>query len=414
MCVRPLRMLRELRSLERTRCRRSRLAAAPTVGGHERRPGSDLGSVRSVTERAGIGDRVERAIEQHTDVEREIAEGEEQQRRRPSQRIRRTVLWLAITGVSLYLVAPSVLEVLGSWDDVDRLSPGWWAVMVLAQLLATASLWALQHVAVRAERWEPVITSQLASNALSKVTPGGGAVGAAAQYRMLVDSGLQGPPVVSGLTAANLLTFAVVLALPVLAIPSIIRGGVDDGLLEAAVAGIVIFTVLAALAVVLATNDRPLRWIGRTVQRVRNRLRRGAEPLRLLPDRLVRERDRILATLGPRWKRAVLAAVGRRAFDNATLLAALAAVGNHARPGLVLLAFCAAQLLAQIPVTPGGLGFVEAGLTATLALAGVGGGAAVLATFAYRLVSYWLPLPVGLGAFVVHRRVRRRAFTPAG
>jgi uncharacterized protein (TIRG00374 family) len=134
-------------------------------------------------------------------------------------------------------------------------------------------------------------------------------------------------------------------------------------------------------------------------------LRRGAEPLRLLPDRLVRERDRILATLGPRWKRAVLAAVGRWGFDYATLLAALAAVGDHARPGLVLLAFCAAQLLAQIPVTPGGLGFVEAGLTATLALAGVGAAAAVLATFAYRLVSYWLPLPVGLGAFVVHRRV---------
>jgi uncharacterized protein (TIRG00374 family) len=75
----------------------------------------------------------------------------------------------------------------------------------------------------------------------------------------------------------------------------------------------------------------------------------------------------------------------------------------------VLLAFCAAQVLAQIPVTPGGLGFVEAGLTAMLVLAGVGGGAAVLATFAYRLVSYWLPLPVGLGAWVVHRRVYRTA-----
>jgi uncharacterized protein (TIRG00374 family) len=70
----------------------------------------------------------------------------------------------------------------------------------------------------------------------------------------------------------------------------------------------------------------------------------------------------------------------------------------------VLLAFCAAQLLAQIPVTPGGLGFVEAGLTALLTLAGVGAGAAVLATFAYRLVSYWLPLPVGMVAWILHRR----------
>ena len=71
----------------------------------------------------------------------------------------------------------------------------------------------------------------------------------------------------------------------------------------------------------------------------------------------------MLATLGPRWKRALLATVGRWTFDYLTLLAALAAIGSHPRPGLVLLAFCGAQVLAQIPITPGGLGFVEAGLT---------------------------------------------------
>ncbi|HET8526347.1 MAG TPA: YbhN family protein, partial [Actinomycetota bacterium] len=79
-------------------------------------------------------------------------------------------------------------------------------------------------------------------------------------------------------------------------------------------------------------------------------------------------------------------------------------VGSTPRPALVLLAFCAAQLLAQIPLTPGGLGFVEAGLTATLVLAGVSAGAAAIATLAYRLVSYWLPLPAGLLAYGLYRR----------
>ena len=121
-------------------------------------------------------------------------------------------------------------------------------------------------------------------------------------------------------------------------------------------------------------------------------------------ERLMRERDRILSTLGTRWKRALLATVGRWTFDYLTLLAALAAIGSHPRPGLVLLAFCGAQVLAQIPVTPGGLGFVEAGLTAMLALAGVRAGDAVLATFAYRAFSYWLPLPLGLlGMFLAPR-----------
>ena len=70
----------------------------------------------------------------------------------------------------------------------------------------------------------------------------------------------------------------------------------------------------------------------------------------------------------------------------------------------MLLAFCAAQVLAQVPVTPGGLGFVEAGLTATLTLAGVGPGKAVLATLAYRLFAYWLQLPAGLVGFLIHKR----------
>ena len=54
-------------------------------------------------------------------------------------------------------------------------------------------------------------------------------------------------------------------------------------------------------------------------------------------------------------------------------------------------------MLAQIPFTPGGLGFVEAGLTGMLALAGVSAQDALVATFAYRLFSYWLMMPVGLG-----------------
>ncbi|MGH2839130.1 MAG: lysylphosphatidylglycerol synthase transmembrane domain-containing protein [Thermoleophilaceae bacterium] len=355
-------------------------------------------------ERARIGDRLENAIEERAHVEEAIARGDAAARESPPGRLRRTVFWVALTGISLYLVAPSIVEVLGSWKDVEKLAPGWLVVMLVAQTAAMASLWALQRLAIHTKPWSPVITSQLAGNALAKVAPGGGAIGAALQYRMLVDAGLQRPPVVSGLTAANLLTFAVVMAMPVLAIPALLRGGVDRGLLEAAVIGLALFVALAIAATLLVAFDGPLAWLGRTIQRVRNRLRRGSDPLTRLPDRLLAERNRMIGTLGPRWKRALVATVGRWSFDYATLLAALAAVGDHARPGLVLLAFCAAQLLAQIPVTPGGLGFVETGLTAMLTLAGIGAGAAVLATFAYRLASYWLPLPVGLAAWAVHRR----------
>ena len=281
--------------------------------------------------------------------------------------------------------------------------------MAALQAASLACLWALQHVALQARRWRPVITSQLAGNALAKVAPGGGAMGAALQYRMLVQAG---PAAGGDRVGADRGQPARVRR----------RAGAararDPGaaarrrrpdLLETAVVGLVIFFVASALGAVLLSTDRPLAWVGRVVQRVRNRLRRGAEPLHRLPERLLRERDRILATLGPRWKRALPATVGRWTFDYLTLLAALAAIGSHPRPGLVLLAFCGAQVLAQIPVTPGGLGFVEAGLTAMLALAGVSAGDAVLATFAYRLFSYWLPLPLGLlGLRAAPREPRQR------
>ena len=353
--------------------------------------------------RERVGDRLERAIEQRADVAEEIERAAGAPA--PSRSLRRTVFWLVVTGVSLYLVAPSVIEVAGSWDDLDQVAPWWFAVMAALQAASLVSLWELQRLAIHVRPWRPVIASQLAGNALAKVAPGGGAMGAALQYKMLVQSGITQSRAVAGLTAANLLVFAVVLALPVLAVPAIFRGVVPRTLTEATLAGLGVFAVLFALSVLLLARDGVLTWVGRTIQRARNRLRRGTPPLRQLPQRLLRERNRILATLGPRWKRAVAATVGRWAFDYATLLAALAAVGSTPRWSLVLLAFCAAQLLAQIPVTPGGLGFVEAGLTATLALAGVGAGDAVLATFAYRLFTYWLPLPLGLLGVALQRRV---------
>lgn len=53
------------------------------------------------------------------------------------------------------------------------------------------------------------------------------------------------------------------------------------------------------------------------------------------------------------------AAAGRWQLDFWTLLMALAAIGSHARPSLLRLAVCGAKSLGNIPITPGGLGFVE-------------------------------------------------------
>ena len=237
-------------------------------------------------------------------------------------------------------------------------------------------------MALHRARWRDVIESQLAGNALGKIAPAGGAIGAALQYRMLVESGLERGRTVAGITAVNLLTFAVVLALPILVLPTFLRGSVDRTLVEATLIGVAVFTLLSAAAVALLAFDRPLELVGRAVQcgpqqacvAARSRIRGMPERLRTRARQADRDPRPALEAGGGRDRRSL----GLRLRDACSRRWPRSA--RRRGPSLVLLAFCAAQVLAQIPVTPGGLGFVEAGLTAMLALAGVGAGRAVLAT----------------------------------
>jgi uncharacterized protein (TIRG00374 family) len=312
---------------------------------------------------------------------------------------------LAVTGISLYLLAPALLEVFGAYERLDDFNPLWWIAMVLLQIGSYACIWELQKIAIRAERHGPVVTSQLASNAFGRVVPGGVAAAGAMQYAMLRAAGVPVGQVASGMTASSVLVFGILLALPLLALPAVLFGApVDRGLGRAALIGGVLFVLLVATGAAALLWDRPLVLVGRAAQSVRNRVRMKKPPLTGLPDRLLRERNSVTMVLGQRWWQALLLAVGRWLLDYATLMAALTAVHADPRPSTVLLAFCAAQFLGTLPLTPGGLGFVEAGLTGTLALAGVPAGAAVVATLAWRLVSFWLPIPAGGIAAILHRR----------
>lgn len=96
-------------------------------------------------------------------------------------------------------------------------------------------------------------------------------------------------------------------------------------------------------------------------------------------------------------------AADRWILDFLSLYAALAIIE---RPPLyvVRLACSAAQLLGQIPLTLGGLGVVEAGLTETLALAGIAAALAGLAAPPDRLAAAWLSAPGGVAAWIWRSR----------
>ena len=322
---------------------------------------------------------------------------------------RNRIIWRAVALIAalivLYLFLPSIAEVLSAWPRLAHLNPLWIGAAVLAEAASFACVWWLLSLALRSTNWFAISTSQLAANALSRVVPAGAAAGATLQYRMLAASGIDAAAAGSALTAVTLLQLATLSAIPVLSLVLSLSGQpINRGLQEAAWIGLGFFVLLMAVGAVLVTSDRAVSTLGRAIQAVRNHVRRHGAAVRDFPRRLRDERNLVRQALGEKWVTALLATVGKWAFDYVALLASLAAVGAEPNPGLVLLAYAASQVLGMIPITPGGLGFVEAGLTGVLALAGVSAGDAVLATLNYRLVSFWLPLPGGLISYAIFRR----------
>ena len=132
---------------------------------------------------------------------------------------------VGIAGVALYLVFPSITEVLASWPRLSTLKPVWFALAILFEIGHFTCTFGLQRLALRTKAWFPVVTSQLSSNAVSLIMPGGAAVGAAVQFRMLAISGQETGTTVGGLAAFSLLGVGGLLALPVFALPVILVEG---------------------------------------------------------------------------------------------------------------------------------------------------------------------------------------------
>ena len=64
------------------------------------------------------------------------------------------------------------------------------------------------------------------------------------------------------------------------------------------------------------------------------------------------------------------------------------------------MSYALANVLAAIPLTPGGLGLVEGVLSSALVGFGSPSGVAILGVLAWRLVNFWLPIPVGALAYL--------------
>ncbi len=246
----------------------------------------------------------------------------------------------------------------------------------------------------------------LASAGVSRIIPGGRATTAAVNFRLLNNAGVPGDEVAFALASETMgsgivLTFLLWLSL----LAGISTAGIYAVYAAAALIGLVLMVAFIALEAGLfrggdATSSHIASLFGRIPGLRRDRIQEFIDSLRYHLAELVRDRRRLLTVLG-------LAGAGRLC-DIATLWVSLAAFGH--RPGIVglFVAYGLAAIVGMIPISPGGLGTVEATLIPTLIAFGTPTAVAAVGVLTYRLANFWLPLPAGALSYLGLRRTFER------
>jgi uncharacterized protein (TIRG00374 family) len=195
-------------------------------------------------------------------------------------------------------------------------------------------------------------------------------------------------------------TMAGYIVLPLVVLLATVFGsGVRPRLAGAMWSGAAVLTALLIVAIAGFARDAPWRWIARVVTSVQRRLRRSGDAA-ALGDQLIRERDLVRRALRQRAGLVVLLALAQPMADFAALYLALLATGARVNPAAALAAFIVSNVAGLVPLTPGGFGFVEAGLVGVLTFAGAATPAAQLAVVTYRLAATWLPCLAGVIALI--------------
>jgi len=250
-----------------------------------------------------------------------------------------------------------------------------------------------------------VMRIDLATLAVGHVVPGGSAAGTALGFRLLTASGV--PAADAGFTlAAQGLGSAVVLnvLLWLGLVVSIPLRGFNPLYGTAAVLGAVFLGFLALVILGLTRGEERAatllcRLAGRTSFLAPDRVYQGVHQVATRLRELSADKRLLARATG--W------AAANWLLDATSLWIFLLAFGHRAGPDGLLIAYALANVLAAIPVTPGGLGITEAVMITLLVGFGTPRGIALLGVVAYRLVNFWLPIPVGAAAYLSLRASTR-------
>lgn len=310
--------------------------------------------------------------------------------------LKRTPLVIGFFLVFNYLVLPQLGGAREAADQLSSVNPFLLLLALGLEMTALVAYAQLTRVTLPPEprlSMGTVLRIQLSTKAVTNLVPGGSAAGSTVGLRLLTQSGIDGAAAgfslaTVGLGSAVVLNLLLWLALLV----SIPLDGFNPVYGTAAIVGMLLLAVFTGLVVLLMKGQGPAVRVVRTIARKLPFLQPDtAERFMLtLVDRL-----RELISNPTLIRRGILWAAVNWLLDAAALWVFIRAFGPTLNPVDVIVAFCVANILAVIPLTPGGLGFVEATLIATLVGFGLGRSEAAIAVVTYRLAQFWLPIPLG-------------------
>ncbi|MGB3737160.1 MAG: lysylphosphatidylglycerol synthase transmembrane domain-containing protein [Ilumatobacter sp.] len=237
---------------------------------------------------------------------------------------------------------------------------------------------------------------QLSTRALTNVVPGGNAAGSALGYRLLTLSGIRGPDAgfalaTAGIGSAVILNLIFWLGLVV----SVPRRGVNPLYGTAALAGIIIIGIAAFLVIGLMEGqgraERVIRWCARLLRTDEDRMVLALRQIAGRLEELISDRALL--------KRVVVYALLNWLVDAAALWVFLRAFGGSLDIDALIVAFGLANLIAAIPITPGGFGYVDAIYVVSLVGFGLTENTATLGVVAYRFAQFFFPIFLGAAAY---------------
>ena len=317
------------------------------------------------------------------------------------------VAMITIGAIVMVFVFAVVVPRIANYGDVWRAVRGvswiWFAALAVAAALNVLTFGPPYMAALPGLRPRPALTSSLAATASTFIAPGGPAVGIGLAIAMLKAWGFPLRVVTVAVTLTALwnlfMTFGV---LPSLALALLtLSGGASARLQGITAVGLVIFgSVIGGFAIVLS-NATQARILGNLTASVASRLLRAVrrEPVQWSGESWVEFRANTLDLLRRRWPWLTLATLLNHLTVYLVLLVTLRALGISTSDVTLAESFAAwtiSRAIGAIPITPGGFGLVEVGLTGTLVAFGGSTSTVVAAVLVYRFMTVAPPLVLGV------------------